>query len=109
MKKYLLLSFCLICSCILNAVTIKTVKVDINMTNLSFPRDAYGQIQIIPGGDTFVFDEGENMPCLPYYPMTVSLAKNIKTLALVKALYEMQTVESSHILAAQGKGGTIEV
>lgn len=71
MKKYLLLSFCLICSCILNAVTIKTVKVDINMTNLSFPRDAYGQIQIIPGGDTFVFDEGENMPCLPYYPISV--------------------------------------
>lgn len=66
MRKYLLLSFCLICSCILNAVTIKTVKVNINMTNLSFPRDAYGQIQIIPGGDTFVFDEGENMPCLPY-------------------------------------------
>ena len=75
MKKYLLLSFCLICSCILNAVTIKTVKVDINMTNLSFPRDAYGQIQIIPGGDIFEFGEGENMPCLPHYPISVYIPR----------------------------------
>lgn len=71
MKKKLLFFICLISSCILNATTIKTVKVDIDFSKMSFPYDSFGQIQIIPSGKTYFFDSDTNAPLMPYYSVSV--------------------------------------
>lgn len=71
MKKKLLFFICLISSCILNATTIKTVKVDIDFSKMSFPYDTFGQIQIIPSGKTYFFDSDTNAPLMPYYSVSV--------------------------------------
>lgn len=72
MKKNVLLLLFLIGSCLLSATTVKTVKINIDLSGLTFPCDTYGQTQIIPKCGTFTFDE--NGPCLPFYPVSVYIA-----------------------------------
>lgn len=71
MKKTFFLLISILCSCIINAVNVKSTKINIDLTGIMFPRDSYGQVEIAPACGIFAFNDDENYPCLPFYPVSI--------------------------------------
>lgn len=89
MKKLLSVFVILIITSFLNAATIKTFKVNLDLSGTSFPRDSFGQIQILPNHGSFVFDQEVNAPGLPFYSVCVCVADDSEYVGATLSYKEM--------------------